>query len=177
MPVGSEIKDRIGSDEREHLVARSVDEFSEVFERALALLQVDAPQVLPPGASRHVGAEVEPHTVGRYRRVAVTRNGVGSYFEFYRGAPFGVGSLRGVYLNACIGIGFASCLGQIHRRTVGGERYDTLVQLAVQLPFYGFGALPFTFLILPGHPHVALLHAGDFAFARACNLLVGGGEI
>ena len=51
--VGCEIHHRVGEHIWEHLVAGSVDGLAEVLEAARALAQVDAPDVLAPGA-RHV---------------------------------------------------------------------------------------------------------------------------
>ncbi len=77
----------------------------------------------------------------------VARKSVGRYIEFHGSAPFGVGSLRGVYLDARVSVGFASGAAQIHCGAIGRKRRGAFVDLGVEFAFDRFGALPFALFV------------------------------
>ena len=88
MAVAREVEVAVGSEGWEHLVARSVDGVAEVFNASHPTgRQADAPDVETALATRHVGAEVEPLSIGRDSRVGIAGERVAGYLHLRGLAP------------------------------------------------------------------------------------------
>ena len=160
--VAREVEVAIGSEGREHLVARRVDGVAQVLNATeCSSYESDSPNVKSTLSTRHIRTEIEPLAIGRDGGVGVAGECVVGDFHFRRFPPCGVRAVGLHDLRIARIAGVGNTLGEIHLATIRAERAGSFVEVGVQSSADGFGAAPLAFVVFLGDEDV-----GRFC---ACN--------